>query len=149
MLFRSALGGIFLAWLVYGWRPLQAGQLDPLERWLGPVYTVLKNKYYFDELYAATVIRFAKWFANICFSFDNRWFIDPIVNGVGRLGRAVATGVRKWFDEPILDGAVNGTGVIANGLGAVLRLLQAGQAQNYLLVLVLTVLILLGMAQFV
>ena len=63
--FIVALGGIFLAWLVYGRKPLQAGQKDPLERWLGPVYTLLQNKYYFDELYHLIVVRPALWLAEI------------------------------------------------------------------------------------
>ena len=143
-----ALGGIFLAWLVYGRRPLQAGQQDPLERWLGPIHTVLRHKYYFDELYQAIVVAFTLWLSRVSFRFDDRWIIDPIVDGVGRLGRWVSTNLRRFIDEGIIDNAVNGTGFIANVTGGVLRLMQTGQAQNYLLVLLITVLVLLGVAQF-
>ena len=81
-----AVGGLFLGWLVYGRKPLTAGQPDPLVKALGPVHTVLKNKYYFDELYHATVVRGSLALADIFFKFDNRWVIDPIVNLVGRIG---------------------------------------------------------------
>ncbi|NOZ71677.1 MAG: NADH-quinone oxidoreductase subunit L [Chloroflexi bacterium] len=144
-----SLGGIFLAWLVYGRRPLVAGQPDPLRNWLGPVYTVLENKYYFDELYYATFVRFAGWFADLCYSFDDRWFIDPIVDGVGRIGKWLSTALRRFIDEPVIDGAVNGAGLVTQAAGSVVRLLQTGQAQNYLLVLLLTILVLLAMVQFV
>ncbi len=144
-----ALGGILLAWLVYGRKPLKAGEPDPLQVWLGPVHTVLKNKYYFDEFYHATVVRFARWFADLCYSFDDRWFIDPIVDGVGRVGRWVSNALRRFIDEPIIDGAVNGAGLVTQAAGSVVRLLQTGQVQNYLLVLLLTVLVLLAMIQFV
>ncbi len=144
-----ALGGIFLAWLVYGWRPLKKGDPDPLQVWLGPVHTVLKNKYYVDEFYHATVVRFARWFADMCYTFDDRWFIDPIVDGVGRMGRWLADALRRFIDEPVIDGAVNGLGLVTQAAGSVVRLLQTGQAQNYLLVLLLTVLVLLAMVQFV
>ncbi|NUQ36705.1 MAG: NADH-quinone oxidoreductase subunit L [Caldilineales bacterium] len=144
-----ALGGIFLAWLVYGRRPLQTGQQDPVARLLGPVYTILQRKYYFDELYAATIVRFTKWLSQISFRFDDQWLIDPIVDGVGRFGRWLSGALRRFVDEPIIDGAVNGAGLVASAAGSALRLLQTGQAQNYLLVLLLTVLVLLGLAQFV
>ena len=144
-----ALGGIFLAWLVYGRRPLKTGEPDPLQVWLGPVHTVLRNKYYVDEFYHATVVRFARWFADMCYAFDSRWFIDPIVNSVGRTGRWFAGALRRFIDEPVIDGAVNGLGLVTQAAGSVVRLLQTGQAQNYLLVLLLTVLVLLAMVQFV
>jgi len=144
-----ALGGILLAWLVYGRRPLRAGQQDPVARLLGPIYTVLQRKYYFDELYAATIVRWSKWLSEISFRFDDRWLIDPIVDGVGRFGRWLSGALRRFVDEPIIDGAVNGAGLVASAAGSALRLLQTGQAQNYLLVLLLTVLVLLGLAQFV
>ena len=44
-----ALGGLTLGWLVY--RDVKAGATDPLAKPLGPLHPVLKNKYYFDELY--------------------------------------------------------------------------------------------------
>ena len=48
---RGSLLGLFLGWWVYGRRPLAAGQRDPLEVKMGALYTVLKNKYYIDEIY--------------------------------------------------------------------------------------------------
>ena len=143
-----ALGGIFIAWLIYGRKPLQAGQPDPLVRWLGPVYTLLKNKYYFDELYNLIAVRPTLWFARADYWFD-RNIIDMIVNTVGRFGRWVANFTRKAIDEWLIDGAVNGTGLVANATGSVLRLFQTGQIQQYLLVMLLTVLILVGMAEII
>ena len=56
-----ALGGLFLGWWVY--RDVRYGEADPLEAPLGPIYQLLKNKYYFDELYDKAVVRPAYWFA--------------------------------------------------------------------------------------
>ncbi len=53
----------------------------------GPVYTLLKNKYYIDEIYQAAIIRPVIRFAKACFDFDDKLVIDPIVDGVGRFGR--------------------------------------------------------------
>ncbi|MCK4900964.1 MAG: NADH-quinone oxidoreductase subunit L, partial [Anaerolineales bacterium] len=51
-----ALIAIFLSWLLYGRKPLTKGQPDPLKRILGPVFTVLENKYWVDELYRALFV---------------------------------------------------------------------------------------------
>ncbi len=147
-----ALGGIGLGHFIYG----RAGrgwqvhdQLDPLEAamsriGLGGLYNAMRNKFYFDELYQVTIIRFAKWLAKACFSFDKRWIIDPIVNTVGRFGRAVAS-LSRLFDANVIDNLVNGTGFAASWAGGLLRLVQTGRAQSYLLVALLTVLMLLGL----
>jgi len=143
-----ALGGIFLAWLVYGRKPLQAGQQDPLVRWLGPVHKVLKNKYYFDEFYHLIAVRPTLWLARAAYRFD-RVVIDFIVNTVGRFGRWIAHFTRTALDEWFIDGAVNGAGLVATATGSVLRLVQSGQVQQYLLVMLLTVLILIGVAEII
>lgn len=140
-----ALGGLALAWLVYGVRPLPSVDTpDPLQRALGPIYRILQNKYYIDELYAATVVRAAKAIAVFLWRFDQQWVIDPIVNLVGRAGRAIAVGLRELLDEPVIDGAVNFVGRLMSALGAFLRLIQTGKAQNYLLILLATVVLLLA-----
>ncbi|MCS7221307.1 MAG: NADH-quinone oxidoreductase subunit L [Anaerolineae bacterium] len=140
-----ALGGLALAWVVYGVRPITTPEEpDPLERLLGRFYVVLRNKYYFDELYAATVVRFARWLADVLFRIDQQWVIDPLVNLVGRWGRGLAQGLRYLFDEPIVDGLVNAVGHVSNALGAFLRLIQTGRVQNYLVVMLIVVLVLLA-----
>jgi len=142
-----ALSGILIAWLVYGMKPLKAEQPDPLRRWLGPVYTVLENKYYFDELYHLIFIRPTMWLASFFYLFD-RGVIDRIVNWVGAFNRWPARTLRRWIDEYIIDGAVNGVGLVTTWTGAVVRLIQTGQVQNYLLILLLSVVVLLLLIPF-
>jgi NADH-quinone oxidoreductase subunit L len=136
-----ALLGWFLGWLIYGRKPLTE-KVDPLEKPLGPVYTLLKNKYYFDELYDTIIVRPAVWFAGVCATFD-RVVIDAIVNAVGRFGRWLANWLRKAIDNPIVDGAVNGVGWITQQAGEFMRATQTGNVQNYLLVAAATVVLLL------
>jgi NADH-quinone oxidoreductase subunit L len=138
-----ALGGLGLAWLVYGRRPLAAGEPDPLRGVLGPFYTLLERRYYIDEFYAATVVRFVLWLSSVCSQFDTSWVIDPFVNAVGRLTAWLAT-VLDVFDLRVVDGAVNGVGALASGLGRRLRQVQTGQVQDYLLVVATTVLLLVA-----
>ena len=165
-----AVGGLFLGWLVYGRKPLAKGQPDPLVKALGPVHTVLKNKYYFDELYHATFVRGSLALANVFFKFDNRWVIDPIVNLVGRVGVALAKlsdfldsrfvdgtvhlvgrvvavlcGWYRLFDIRVVGGAVDLVGRLTQIAGDKLRPIQTGRVQNYLVVALVTVLMLLGL----
>jgi len=131
------------AWLIYGRKPLTEA-VDPLEKPLGPVYTLLKNKYYFDELYQAIIINPAIRLAQACASFD-RQVIDGIVNAVGAFGRWLSSWLRRAIDNPIVDGAVNGVGRATNWFGEFMRATQTGNVQNYLLVAAVTVLLLLAL----
>ena len=91
--------------------------VDPLERPLGPVYRVLKNKYYFDELYGKVFVKGSQRLANWLYRFDDLWVIDPIVDGVGKVGRRLSE-IGQWFDTHIVDAAVNGIGAITDWFGA-------------------------------
>jgi NADH-quinone oxidoreductase subunit L len=138
-----ALLGWLLGWLIYGRKPLTE-PVDPLEKPLGPVYTLLKNKYYFDELYAAIIIRPAVGLAKLCARFD--WVvIDAIVNTVGRFGRWLSSWLRRAIDNPIVDGAVNGIGWVTDRSGEFMRATQTGNVQNYLLVAAVTIVLLLAL----
>ncbi|MCB9143283.1 MAG: NADH-quinone oxidoreductase subunit L [Anaerolineales bacterium] len=144
-------GGLGLSYLVYGragkgWQTYD--QLDPLEAGmqrigLGAVYNASRNKFYFDELYNATFVRFSLWLSRSTAWFD-RTIIDGVVNAVGRFGRWLAD-ILARFDRSVIDGIVNGIGSLAVWAGGVLRLVQTGQAQSYLLVALLTVLLLLAL----
>ena len=142
-----ALGGLFVGWLVYGRKPLKQGQPDPLVKALGPLHTVLKNKYYFDELYQATIIRFTLWLSQIAFRFDAKWVIDPIVNLVGKATAALAN-IGAALDKSIVDGAVNGVASVIDWAAGGLRQTQTGKLQNYLLVVSVTLFVLLAVSLY-
>ncbi len=72
-----ALGGLLAGWLTY--RNFKVGQEDPLKKWLGPVYKVLQNKYYFDEIYdhhlhQTRYLDFGDRFLFVDGSQDHRWY---------------------------------------------------------------------------
>jgi NADH-quinone oxidoreductase subunit L len=138
-----ALGGLLGGWAIY--RNYRAGEVEPFQRWLGPIFTLLKNKYYVDELYQLAIIRPVVWLADQAFNFDNRWVIDPAVNLVGAIGR-LASDITRIFDTVVVDtGMVEGTAKAFHAFGGWLRKTQTGRAQNYLLVVAVTVLLLLGL----
>jgi NADH-quinone oxidoreductase subunit L len=140
-----ALTGLLVGWALYGWHPLQAGQRDPLAR-LGPVWTLLRNKYYLDELYGYKIDldgsavpgllpRFVGWLSLVLFSFD-RNVVDGLVNLGGAIGRAFAY-LSGLFDHYVVDGLVNGAADVLGELAGGLRLIQTGRVQNYLLLALL------------
>jgi len=81
--------------------------MDPAEatRQFPGVYAFLQNKWYFDELYSAMLVRPALTVAGWCRSFDTR-VIDGLVNWLGRINLAFCRVTGK-FDKGIIDGLVN------------------------------------------
>jgi NADH-quinone oxidoreductase subunit L len=140
-----ALGGLALGYLVYrGYAArAQSEAPDPLARPLGGLYRVLQNKYYVDELYYKVFVRGSQRFANWLFKFDDSWIIDPIVDGVGKLGQRMSEW-GHWFDVHVVDAVVNLTASVTGAFGAALRVLQTGKAQNYLLTVLVVVSVALG-----
>ena len=137
---------------------------------LGWFYEAMRNKFYFDEIYQATFVNGSVKLADIFYNFDYHWVIDPIVNLVARISRGISY-VLGLFDEKVIDGLVNLTGLsgitlsdfsgitdnkvvdgLVNGIAdvtgwfgeKVLRPIQTGKVQNYLLVLIISMLAIIG-----
>ena len=76
--------------------------------------------------------------------FQRKWFMDHIGDGfVVMTTRAVA--VLSWgFDVGVVDGVVNASGQTTRRLSEEIRRLQTGQMQNYALLMVVGIVLLLG-----
>jgi NADH-quinone oxidoreductase subunit L len=73
------------------------------------------------------------------------WYYDEAVSAfMGGPGRAAYDGVTA-FDEHVIDGAVNGTGVLVREGGARLRVAQTGYVRNYALGIAVGAVILVGL----
>ncbi len=141
--FTVALGGLYAGWLVYGRKPLKAGQPDPMVGALGPLHNVLKNKYFFDELYDTIFIRPAKAVANVTSEFIDRGIIDGFLHLVGRVATFIGD-LFKSFNLWLIDGVGDGIPAAIGKFGQRLRFIQTGRVQNYLL-LVLIFALLIGL----
>jgi NADH-quinone oxidoreductase subunit L len=108
-----AVTGIAMAWRVYFKQPQLATSLQ--QRFAG-VHRVLLNKYWVDELYDAAVV-------------------TPIYRTSQRLWR--------FWDEKVVDGAVNGAATVMEGASAVLRLFQTGFVGTYMLFFTLGVVLIM------
>ena len=105
MIISSSLGiiGILVAWFVYVARP---GLAESLKIAFGPIYTLVANKYYVDEIYS-----------------------NLIVKPLEATSRIV---LWRGVDEALIDSSlVNGLGHVVRGWGALFRRLQSGSIRNY------------------
>src|SRR3989454_3886954 len=98
-----AASGVFLAWLMYGRRPVDPATIG-VPRTAG--HKLLLNKYYVDEIYDALIVQ-------------------PLYRGSLWLARV--------FDPRIIDGLVNGVAEMILGWARGLRRLQTGFVMNYAL----------------
>jgi NADH-quinone oxidoreductase subunit L len=97
-----ALAGIALATVLFLRRPQIA---DTMASQFHAFYRLLLNKYYVDELY-------------------DRVLVQPI--------KYLSTGVLwRGVDAGLIDGTVNGVGLVVRGWSAVLRRLQTGSVRAY------------------
>jgi len=110
-----AIAGIALACFVWVMRREIA---DSMARSFAPIYRLLLNKYYVDELYDASVVQ-----PIVVISREGLW-------------RAVDVGV--------IDGAVNGVAALVDAGAATLRRLQTGSVRTYASSLFLGVVLVLG-----
>ena len=107
----AAVIGFLLAWAFYG-----KATVDPLPQKLGCVAVWLRDKFYFDEVYAGVI---------------------------GLTHDAIAT-VADWFDRWIVSGlGVRGVHASTEFTGRALRLLQTGNLQTYVFLFALGVVIVL------
>ena len=127
-----ALGGLYIGWLVY--RRLPKNGTDPLQNTLGGVYTLLKNKYYFDEIYHTLFVVPALWLAETFTAiWVDRWLIDGILHGIARLTLWVGGAFRNLFDLPIINGTGDSIGKGIRLFGFSLKPVQSGRIQQYML----------------
>ncbi len=138
-----SLGGLSLGWFAY--RNAAAGAPDPLEKMLGPVYPILRNKYYFDEIYTQIFVKPVVWIAEVFTLWMDRGLIDGFLHGVARISLWIGNTLRHRFDLPVIHRAGDLTADVFQWSGSKLRLTQTGRIQAYLISSV-ALLIVLGAA---
>ena len=142
--FTSSLvvfAGIGLGWWLYGRKPRgTAEEADVLEKVRPDVWALLKNKWFVDELYEATVIRWHGWLGRLSDAAD-RWVFGGVVQCIALLTLGVA-----WVDRIVDEFLINiGFDTSCESLrrsGGLLSRIQSGQVQTYLRLLGLGVLVL-------
>ncbi len=121
-----ALGGLALGWWYY--KSIKKVDDDRFQ------ITLLKNKYYIDEIYQATFIRLASWLSETFAIFLDRQVIDGFLHAVASVVPAIGAFLRQRIDNPIINGFGDFAGSGTNRLGRELKVIQTGKVQQYLLV---------------
>jgi NADH-quinone oxidoreductase subunit L len=135
-----AIIGIAVARYFYNNRPSIP---DSIERSCKPLYTVLYNKWYVDEIYDFLFVNgLGKGGGRVCGAFD-RNVVDGGVNGAGWLTRFTSR-VSIWWDTWIIDGAVRFGSFCVKMLSYPVCILETGRVQAYALFVVVGVLAFLG-----
>jgi NADH-quinone oxidoreductase subunit L len=128
-----AIGGLLAGWLLY--RKFEAGQEDPVKKWLGPVYKVLQNGYYFDEIYEVIFIKPAIWISEtVSYLWMDRKIIDGFLHLFARVTYSIGYFFRNYIDVPIINGFGDFLGEGSKKLGKSMRVIQTGRVQQYMLI---------------
>lgn len=133
-----AILGILTAFIFYQWKKVD---VEKLTASIKPLYNFSLNKWYFDELYHKTFVAGLLGLSKIIYWFDST-IVDGIVNGSAEVTRRVAffTG---GFDKYVVDGLVNLMAYISGFIGLILRRVQTGKVQTYIVLVIFSLIILL------
>jgi NADH-quinone oxidoreductase subunit L len=128
-----SLGGLYLGWVTY--RGQEAGAADPLQKPLGSFYSLLKNKYYFDEIYDRLFVKPAYWFSRtFTYLWLDRGLIDGVLHTISRIAFRLGSIFRNYIDAPIVNGFGDFVGEGVKALGRRIRVIQTGRVQQYLVI---------------
>lgn len=136
-----ALGGLWLGWVMYARKPLEAGEDDPLIKILGePIYTALQSRYYMDDLYDLILVRPSQWFAKGVISLLDKGIIDTILHTLGAVFAFIGDFI-KMMNAWLIDGVGDGIPKGIYDFGGWMRGAQNGRIQFYLLIVLVAVLV--------
>jgi NADH-quinone oxidoreductase subunit L len=134
------LAGLGLGWWIYGAKSPAAEEPDALEKAIPPVWAVLRDKFYVDELYGATVIAFYYGWGKAADWIDREIWGDMVAT-VAWLFKGLAQ-LNRFLDAKMVDGGFDkGCEEIASS-GGLLARVQNGRGQIYLRLLAVGVIVL-------
>jgi NADH-quinone oxidoreductase subunit L len=123
--------GLGLGWFLYGKRQRKtAGEKDVLEAAQPAIFKLLENKYYIDEIYGVTVIRFNAFAAWLC-DFADQW----IFGGAVLLVKYITVGLAWLYrltDEYFVNLGFDTGCESIRGSGGIFSKLHSGRVQTYL-----------------
>lgn len=101
---------------------------------LGPLYTFLNRKWYWDELYNILFIRPTLWFSEkVAYEFVDKGLIDGILHLIARAFYGFGNAV-KWFEQTIIGDGVDWVKDRFLDIAREFRYLQTGKVQEYVLI---------------
>jgi NADH-quinone oxidoreductase subunit L len=135
-----ALAGIWLAWVLYIKRTDLPAKI---RRSTGALYNLVFNKYYVDEIYDSMFVNRSKDLGLALGMFDAKVIDGLGVDGAGWLTRAFSR-ISMWWDTWIVDGSIIAGAWIVYFASWPIRLIQDGEMQEYMLIIVIGLIGFLG-----
>ncbi len=135
-----AVFGIYVARVLYYQKPEIP---DRVEARFHPLYTVLYNKWYVDEIYDFLFVDGLCKGGGLALGAFDRNVVDGGVNGAGWLTRFTAR-LSMWWDTWIVDGAVRFTAFCVKMLSYPVCIMETGRLQTYAFFVVVGVLAMFG-----
>jgi NADH:ubiquinone oxidoreductase subunit 5 (subunit L)/multisubunit Na+/H+ antiporter MnhA subunit len=129
--FATALAGFLLATVFYLWR-----LLDPAEvrQQFKPIYKLLLNKWYFDEIYDVIFVQPVLFLARRIADLDKK-VLDRFIDWTAVAVRKLAQ-IDDLLDRYVVDGVVNWFARWTYAAGQTLRMAQTGMLRQYVLFIV-------------
>jgi len=128
-----AIAGIALAWFLY----VKNTDLPAkIARSAGALYDLILNKYYVDEIYDGLFVNRTKELGTSLGAFDAKVIDGLGVDGAGWFTRVISR-ISIWWDTWIVDGSVRLGAWIVWVASMPMRLIQNGELQEYMLVIVI------------
>jgi NADH-quinone oxidoreductase subunit L len=142
-----ALLAILISWFLYGRNPLKAGQIDPLKKPLGFLFTGMENKWFVDEGYFAVIInpfkQLSQFFADVIdWRFWHDWFHETVIAGTYNWLSNIALNI--YADQKGIDAFANWLGTATQWLSGTVRKVQNGFVRSYALSVLLGVVLIVG-----
>jgi NADH-quinone oxidoreductase subunit L len=125
--------GILFAWFLYVKR---TDLPEKIARGFGGFYRLVYNKYYVDQLYDSLFVNRAKDLGLALGAFDRNVIDGWGVDGAGWLTRFVSK-LSMWWDTWIVDGSVRLGALMVWIFSLLVRLVQDGLVQSYMLLIVI------------
>ena len=142
-----ALIAILISWFIYGRNSLKAGQVDPLKKPLGFVFTGMENKWFVDEGYFALIINpFKKASAFLADVIDWRFWHDFVHETIilGAYNWISNIALNEYTDQKGIDAFANWLGSATQWISGIMRKIQNGFVRSYALSVLMGVVLILG-----
>jgi NADH-quinone oxidoreductase subunit L len=142
-----ALAGLALAYVLYRGQPDTVEARDPLQGMLGPVFAVLRDKWYIDELYNFIIIRPFNWLSQFAadvvdWRFWHDWFHETAIAGTYNLFSRFTA---EFLDLGVVDGLISTLpAALAQAVAGRFKRLQTGYVRGYALIVFVGVVAVVG-----
>jgi NADH-quinone oxidoreductase subunit L len=123
--------GLWIGWRLYGRREARGEDaIDPLEGAQLRVFDVLRGKFFVDEFYGRTVVRWLDWASALASALDKLVW-ETCVAAVGAVGLALAW-VSRLVDEFVVNAGFDSSCDGIQRTAGLTRRLQTGRVRHYL-----------------